>query len=224
MSGFKNSSLNHDFKKGIYEIIIEGLIECCKLMKDSFTSQSKKIVNHEEKIRTHLVENYLENDIKRNKTSLVQQQLRFLAEAQENYDSKNESYKGRVDIKVVSSDFLSNGNAYYIIECKRIDGNISLNTKYITEGVKRFTTLKYSSYYNKNIMFGFIVRDLNIQKNIQDIDKLHKELIGNIIQKDITPIKCGECNEYSVCESKYNVNEKQLMLNHIFYNFSNIIE
>lgn len=223
MGGFKNSSLNFYLKQGLYDIIIDGLIDCCLLMSKSCIEQSRKILNHEEKIRTHLVENYLENDIERRKTSLSKQHLRFEVEAQENYDNKNESYEGRVDIKVISKDTLADRRAYYIIECKRIDGKETLNKKYITEGVQRFITEKYSSHYGKNIMLGFIVKDINIQSNIQKINSLNQNILYTYIDTDMLTVRSDSENNYAVCESKYKVKSKLLLLNHIFYNFSSII-
>lgn len=44
------------------------------------------------------------------------------------------------------------------IECKRIDGTADLNKKYVKEGVARFVTQKYSSYYGRNVMLGFVVK------------------------------------------------------------------
>lgn len=224
MGGFKNSSLNLQFKKGLYEIIIDGLVECCILMNNAFVVNSRKIPNHEEKIRTHLVENYLENEEERRKTCLVNQQLRFEVEVQENYNDKNETYEGRVDIKVISTDTLSNRKAYYIIECKRIDGGKNLNQKYITEGLQRFINNKYSSYYGKNIMLGFIVKNINIKKNLECINLLHQESLNVYTKNQISVVKDNILNNYLICESKYNINSKQLLLSHIFYDFSSIIK
>ncbi|MDX5642580.1 hypothetical protein, partial [Clostridioides difficile] len=149
--------------------------------------------------------------------------LRFEVEAQENYDNKNESYEGRVDIKVISKDTLADRRAYYIIECKRIDGKETLNKKYITEGVQRFITEKYSSHYGKNIMLGFIVKDINIQSNIQKINSLNQNILYTYIDTDMLTVRSDSENNYAVCESKYKVKSKLLLLNHIFYNFSSII-
>ena len=59
--------------------------------------------------------------------------------------------------------------AYFIIECKRLDGNKTLNDKYKNEGINRFITKKYSSYYGANGMIGFVVKKIDIDENIKKI-------------------------------------------------------
>lgn len=91
--------------------------------------------------------------------------LLFDAEVAEGYDLTSEEYIGRVDIKVYSINTIINPKDYYIIECKRIDGSSTLNRKFITEGICRFilNKPKYSSYNKKNIMLGFVVKNIDIE-------------------------------------------------------------
>ncbi len=222
MAGFKNSSLNVDAKVTLFQNIVEGLIECCSLMNKTLKDNAHKIENHEEKIRTHLVENYLENDEVRNQTALSTVNLRFEAEAQEKYDKAIESYEGRVDIKVISENYLSNRNDYYIIECKRLDGYSTLNKKYIDQGVKRFIDGKYSWYNCRNIMLGFVVKDINIEDNTIKIDTENKIQLSQFIDEDFNLLQVNN-NEYALYISNYEVVNKKLLLNHLFYNFSNVI-
>ena len=62
MGGFQNQLLNQNFKQKFYDIIITALIRSCKIMIENCCSNKLNIPNHEEKIRTHLLENYLENE------------------------------------------------------------------------------------------------------------------------------------------------------------------
>lgn len=220
MGGFQNQLLNQNFKQNFYNIIITTLITSCKLMVQNCCSNKVGIPNHEEKIRTHLLENYLENDNVRCTIGLSDVPIRFLPEVPENYDADTNTYIGRTDIRVFSSNWLSNPNDYYIVECKRLDGTQSLNQKYVDEGICRFVgnTPKYSSYNNQNIMLGFVVKDIDCSVVISTITDIHSKKIGSIIAQNITPIV--NANDYYLCESIYT---NQLSLSHIFYNISSVI-
>lgn len=220
MGGFKNQLLNQSFKKNFYNIIITMLIKSCKLMIENCWSNKLSIPNHEEKIRTYLLENYLENDNIRCTIGLSDVPIRFLPEVPENYDEVTNAYIGRADIRVLSSNWFSNSEDYYIVECKRLDGTHSLSQKYVDEGICRFVgdTPKYSSYNNQNIMFGFIVKDIDCSVVISAITDIHTKKIGSIIAKDITTIINSK--DYYLCESVYT---NQLSLSHIFYNVSSVI-
>lgn len=227
MGGFLTNTLNIEFKKSLYEIIIDALIKCSGLMKKDCLTNDTKIINHEEKIRTHLLENYLENNNIRSIVGLSGIALRFMPEALETYSKSNDTYVGRADIKVVSSNWLlSNNKDYYIIECKRINGSKGLNEKYIDEGICRFVVFppKYPSYNNKNIMFGFVVKNINIVQNVSKIAKLHEDKLNEITNKKLTIIANKEDKGYCLCESAYQMKDNTLELQHIFYDFSSIIK
>lgn len=219
MGGFQNQLLNQNFKQNFYNIIISTLIKSCKLMIENCCSNKLNIPNHEEKIRTHLLENYLENENIRYTIGISDIPIRFLPEVPENYDVNTNAYIGRTDIRVLSSNWLSNPKDYYIVECKRIDGTQSLNQKYVDEGICRFVgdNPKYSSYNNRNIMLGFIVRDVDCSVVISAISDIHTKRIGNLIDEDITIIENSK--DYYLCESLYT---NQLYLSHIFYNISSV--
>lgn len=220
MGGFQDQSLNQNFKQRFCDIIITALITGCKLMVEDCYERHLTIQNHEEKIRTHLLENYLENDDARSILGLELVPVRFLPEVLENYDRTTDTYAGRTDIRVVSSNWLSNRQDYYTVECKRIDGTSSLNKKYVDEGICRFIgdAPKYPSFNNQNIMLGFLVKDIDYILTIEEICDIHKKSIGEIIAKDITILK--RAGDYCLCESAY-IN--QLSLSHIFYNISSVV-
>lgn len=227
MRGFLNPDLNYDLKRGIYELIIDSLSKCSDLMKKDCLSNGVFISNHEEKIRNHLLEGYLDNSIIREVIGLSNIAIRFIPETLENYDFKTNTYVGRADIRVVSSNWLlGNNEDYYIVECKRINGERSLNSKYITEGIERFVVYppKYPSYHNKNIMFGFVVKKIDIMSNVSEIAKLHQSRLDNIIEKNFDLIKKNEMNGFYLYNSKYDIQGKRLELQHIFYDFSSIIK
>ena len=220
MGGFQDKLLNQHFKQNFYNIIITTLITSCKLMMENCCSNKLSIPNHEEKIRTYLLENYLENEKTRCIIGLSDVPIRFLPEVPENYDMDNNTYIGRTDIRVLSSNWLSNPKDYYIVECKRLDGTKSLNQKYVDEGIGRFVgdSPKYSSYNNQNIMLGFVVKEIDCSVVISDISNIHTNRIGSLIDKDITIIE--NYKDYYLCESVYT---NKLYLSHIFYDISSAV-
>ena len=129
--------------------------------------------NNENKIRDILLE-YLKNTKIRNEDCIIEGYL-----FEQEVDEHTSHIAGRVDIKIRNiNEFLiyEEHDAYFIIECKRLDGSKSLNDKYITEGIHRFTSKKYSSYYGVNGMIGFVVNKINIDENITNIGDFFNEL------------------------------------------------
>lgn len=220
MGGFQNQLLNQNFKQRLYDIIIIALIRGCEMMVKDCAKHHFTLQNHEEKIRTHLLENYLENDDTRYILGLDDIPVRFVPEVPENYNRTTDTYVGRTDIRVVSGNWLRNRKDYYTIECKRMDGTQSLNQKYVDEGICRFVgnNPKYPSYNNRNIMLGFIVKDIDYTIIINAITNIHAKTLSNIIDKNITFVENSK--DYCLCESVYT---NKLSLNHIFYNVASAI-
>lgn len=218
MSSFKDP-LNHGiFKCGFFEEIINYLIHCSNLM----LSDAKELLNDENEITYCFVETYLDND--NIKTSQLIK-AKFDVEIQENYNHITKKYKGRTDIRVITENIFNNRNNYYIIECKRIDGDKPLNTKYINDGINRFVIEKYTSYNNKNIMFGFVVKDIDIKANTIKISNLqsNSELNKNSIKSGFIE-KNSRNNIFALYSSEYmTCTSKHLELRHLFYNFHSII-
>lgn len=84
-------------------------------------------------------------------------------------DKEVDEKTGRVDLKIKNINDFENFSAYYIIECKRIDGKSTLNKEYVHNGINRFTTGYYSSYYGVNGMIAFIVEKIDIDSNLKKI-------------------------------------------------------
>lgn len=160
-----NFSGSIPFYDNEFEKILSKITICYHLMKND------KVVldNDENKIRDILLLNYLKNDEIRAKVDLLE--WHFEREVQEDHSI------GRTDIKVISPNTFKKQEAYYILECKRLDntntkGTSGLNAKYIENGIDRFITKYYSSYHRANGMVGFVVEDLKIDENVKKINKL----------------------------------------------------
>lgn len=228
MGGFKLQSINEDFKKGFYDSIIETIEKCCSLMKQTCISSGRKVKNHEVNIQNHLFFYYLNNNSALSELECDMFPISFQIETPETYDEEADRFMGRCDIKVTSNNYWVNRDKedYYIIECKRIDGSSNLNNKYIDEGISRFVNEppKYPSYHNKNIMFGFVVKDIDIHDNSQKLSKINQDRFKTRAQSDLNLIKVelGEgLHEYI---SNYILSSKSLQLMHIFFDFSPVIK
>ena len=127
MSGFQDPVLNGAYKEQLFDRIIEAIVKGCELMVSDCIKEKNKLANHEEIIRTYLTQNYLDNDEKRDQIGLQGINIRFEIEVPENYNPATINYIGRTDIRIVSDDWFRNREAYYIVECKRLDGGNTLN-------------------------------------------------------------------------------------------------
>lgn len=147
-----------------FQDLIAGLYFCYELM---LLDKIELPYNDENKIRDILLANYLNNNELRQRFGLIN----FL------FDPEVPVNSGRSDIKIQTKDTFLDTNAFYIIECKRLDGNSTLNKAYVKDGIDRFTT-NYKSenheyYYPSNNgingMIGFVIKNINIDNNMQKI-------------------------------------------------------
>ena len=216
MGGFKNEATNIEFESGAINIIIAQLIKCSKLIKTNCVDTNSLLKNNEDKITNRLIAKYL---------NVGPNDFRYEPQSPENFDESTDQYIGRTDIKVISRDYFRDSQAYYIIECKRIDGTANLNKKYINEGVARFAShpAKYSSYHNENIMFGYVVQAIDISANTTKIEDLQNQILKNGAAKKFF-LLCCESSNYYLYSCQYQSDEKNIELKHLFYNFSSVIQ
>ncbi len=157
--------------------------------------------NNENKIRDVLLLEYLQNKTIRNNICNIYG-FRFFKEIDVN--------DGRVDIQIISLNDFEEDEAFYVIECKRLDGSSKLNKAYIEHGINRFITkyksenheYYYPSRYGINGMIGFIITNINIDNNMQKIGSFF-----NTIE----------------IHKLYNSNHKNCELFHLMMDFSNNI-
>jgi len=218
MGGFKNESYNTIFEQNLFNLIILHISQCCKAMKSDCHETKNLLPNHEDKISNRLVACYLNTSIKG---------VKFTRENPEGFDADTDKFTGRTDIRIVSSDWLNGNNeAYYTIEAKRIDGNPRLNQEYISEGVSRFLTPsppKYSSYYGKNIMLGYVVQAIDISENAEQVDKLQRNLLVDFTIGDME-LACEDGRGFSRYQCLYQAHgDLNVELTHLFYDFSDVI-
>ena len=86
-----------------------------------------------------------------------------------NFDKEVDEKTGRIDLKIKDINDFEDFDSYYIIECKRLDGESTLNKYYINHGINRFTSGYYSSSYGINGMLAFVVEKIDIHSNMDKI-------------------------------------------------------
>ncbi|MCD7894814.1 MAG: hypothetical protein LUG60_14155 [Erysipelotrichaceae bacterium] len=205
-------------RKAFINHINQYLMQCCKDMCEEYKRENHKLSNDENMLRNILVEEFLNEDNHRNKHEMTD--FRFESESQENYDYSTKKYKGRCDIKVIyNKDYFKKKEGYYLVECKRIDGKNKLNKQFVDEGVLRFVTGKYSSYYRYSTMLGFIVKhDINIYDNYQKIIDYQDEIHLDSLQEE------NVVNDNMIFHSTRLFSSQQLHMIYMFCNVSQIIE
>ena len=216
--GFGNKSLNQQIRKTLFNDSIYLLFVCSQRMVSDCKS-GKLVLNHEDKITNRLAARYL------NKNNIG---LRFIPQTQEHFDPETDSYIGRTDFTVIGEDFLRNDNAYYVVECKRIDGSTHMNNEYVKNGVVRFINLlsdgtpKYSSYYRQSIMFGYVVQAIDIPQNAAEIDGIQRTILKNIPIGLFSLVQNFE-TEFFYYSCQYETTVGNIDLAHLFFDFSEVV-
>lgn len=201
-----------------FDKIVQYIMDMSGLLVSDMTERGEKLPNDENRIRSIILEEYLDNEVRRKINRMLS--YRFTPENMENYSGAG-SYLGRTDIRITLTTEFKKNNAYYIVECKRIDGTDPLNKKYVEEGVGRFVRKKYSSYYGRNLMFGFVVKRVNIPQNTKKIENIQKTSKDPLLHGDIKIVGTSGVSEHYRCI--YNTVSGELELRHIFADFSSVI-
>lgn len=135
MSGMLDKNILNALYRANFEKITAYILDICGLIVEDYERKQLKLPNDENKIRSIMLEEYM----KTQKGVYGMSDYRFELEVPENYVG-NGHHIGRVDIRILLKSDFEKEDAYYIIECKRIDGSSDLNKKYVKEGVARFVT------------------------------------------------------------------------------------
>ncbi len=187
-----------------FNFILSKISECSEMMIERYDS----IENNENKIRNRLYKDFLKNNLIREQLGLTP--YIFHPEVPE----INEDYfeEGRTDLIVYNATTYSkNTNAYYVLECKRLDGTTSLNEKYVENGVLRFVQEKYPTNLKSNCMIGFIVKEINISENLKKIVQITTNNVSTntISFADLTSVHS-------------TISQKEIYIKHLMLDFSSL--
>lgn len=216
MSGVLNKNILNALYRANFEKITKYILDICELVAEDYQNKQLKLPNDENRIRSIMLEEYM----KKQKASYGMSDYRFELETPENYTGSGQ-HIGRVDIRILLKSDFEKEDAYYIIECKRIDGTADLNKKYIKEGVARFVTQKYSSYYGRNIMLGFVVKKIDISANTKLIEGIQNSDLDQNMHGNFQLVNSDNLTESYKC--MYQIQSGELELRHIFSDYSSIM-
>ncbi len=202
------------------------LISCVDVYNDIVGSPNK-LENNENKIRDRFLKLLQDLNFKQ---SHKLKNLKFDKETCEN--------TGRADIRVLptKAEYI-NDEEYYIIECKRLDsknlyGTSGLNAEYVKNGICRFVSGYYSTYYGCNAMFGFVVEHVDMENDIvNNINSMLNVTMTNDHDVDVNANVIQQlCNQdfansypYSYLSTHTHISGKELVLYHLMFDFSNNI-
>lgn len=216
MSGILNKNILNALYRANFEKITNYILDICELVVKDYEKKQLKLPNDENRIRSIMLEEYL----KKKKNSYGMSDYRFELEVPENY-AGNGYHVGRVDIRILLKSDFEKEDAYYIIECKRLDGTADLNKKYIKEGVARFVTEKYSSYYGRNIMLGFVVKKIDISANAQLIEGIQNSDLDQNMHGNFELVNSNNLTKSYKC--LYQIQSGEMELRHIFSDYSSVM-
>ena len=216
MSGMLNRIILEALYRANFDKITTYIFDICTLIVEDYEKRQLKLPNDENKIRSIMLEEYMNKQ----KEAHGMSGYKFELEVPENYAGSGQ-HIGRVDIRVLLKSDFEKDDAYYIIECKRIDGSSDLNKKYVKEGVARFVTEKYSSYYGRNIMLGFIVKKIDVSANAKLIEKIQNAELDEHMHGNFQLVKSEGVTESYKCI--YQIRSGEVELCHIFSNYSSIV-
>ena len=112
------------------------------------------------------------------------------------------------------------------MECKRLDninttGTTGLNAEYIKNGIIRFTSKYYSSFYRVNGMIGFVVTPLDIHANTDCINTLLETSFNEAnTNRKITQANFIDGFEYHYSSSHSDSDNVPLDIYHLMFDFS----
>jgi hypothetical protein len=204
----------------------ESILATCVIIYNDIISSAIELAYDENLIRDEFLK-YLQNvQFKKNN------ELHHLK-----FDKETIEHKGRADIRVLPTmaEYIDD-DEYYLIECKRLGyGNShstsasELNTEYVKNGICRFVSGYYSSHYDCNAMFGFLVSQVCVQTDIiDDINtKLNKDYINAQkrkvnanAKKQLTYENFANGYPYSYISTHTHASRKDLVLYHLIFDFS----
>lgn len=210
-TGYKGNS---NFFHAEFERVLSYVIIGYKQM----LADNVSLINNENSIRDVLLYSYL----KKTEFKKLNNINDFL------FDKELEENVGRIDIRVMPVNPFVSDDAYFILECKRLNskntsGKTGLNGEYIAEGVCRFVSQKYSCYHKTNGMIGFVVDKLDIDKNVTSLNALLSSQFPDAMKvKDISKHNVVTGFDFSYY-STHTCKKNELTLYHLMFNFSDNI-
>ncbi len=197
-----------------YDANFEDILSKITICYHKMIENKEPLIKDENKIRDVLVNDYLNNPT-------IKKELKLEYFINPEVPERNNK---RPDIKFQSPNTLYNPEQYYSIECKvlkneNLTGAKGLNAKYVYNGIYRFTSNYYSSFYRVNAMIGFIVDKLDIHKNTENINSLLQSNKDINTTKEITKSSFIKDFEYHYHSEHLDKENQKLKIYHLMFDF-----
>ena len=205
---------------------LEFILTKCVVVYNTILNSGINLSNDENLIRDEFLKYLKDHDFK------VENKLKHLA-----FDKEISENAGRVDIRILpTKDEYVDESAYYSIECKRLNstnfsGRTGLNAEYVKNGICRFSTEYYSSYFGCSAMFGFLVEPVNVQKDI--VNNINSMLNTDFLNAQGQSVNANATQQmqyenfadgysYSYVSKHTHRSGNELTLYHLMFDFSKI--
>ena len=150
------------FQEAFFLSQLQGLLNDICEVYSLICNSGRQIKNEENTIRDEFG-TFFENQAYKNTTSTAKD---YFFES----EGRQQKTAGRVDIRFLSPNCYGHQDAYFAIECKRLDGKSQLSKEYVDNGIRRFTTGKYPSLLGCNAMLGFVVCAIDLPATVSQIN------------------------------------------------------
>lgn len=207
------------YTKDTYETFFKAILSKIIICYSKSLQDNKILERNEEHIRDYLYRHYLNKNEIRNEIGL---NYNIVTESKEYGKNK----VGYTDIKICHPNSLRDTSLYYVIECKILNsekllGKTGLNGKYVSEGIKRFTTKKYLTNCSVNGMIGFVVETMNLKSNYKNINIILKKHFSDIqTDKYLKFCKIEDNFHYSYFSIHKTEDNEKIKLYHLMLDYS----
>ncbi|MBO6023832.1 MAG: hypothetical protein J6P83_03155 [Bacteroidales bacterium] len=224
-----NQSLSasaYQFSNTFFSFELESILCECVVIYNDIVNQQIKFPNDEEIIRDGFLR-YLKDDNYKNGHFPLYNY---------HFDKEVKDGLGRLDIRILPLNPYCGDSAFYSIECKRlnntnVNGSSGLNAEYIMNGICRYVIDYYSTHYDTNTMFGFVVEQMDIDKNINSIngllpyDYINKQgmTVNANAKHPLQYFDFANGYPYSYISTHTHISGKEIVLYHLMFDFSNSI-
>jgi hypothetical protein len=211
------------YTKYTYETEFKNILSKIIICYNKSMQDNENLENNEEYIRDYLYKHYLNKDEIRNELVL---NYNIVTEAKE-YGKTQDGY---TDIKIFHPNSLKNTSLYYVIECKILNNKnllykTGLNGRYVSEGIKRFTTKKYLTNCSVNGMIGFVVEKMNLKSNYKNINIIIKKYFSCIkTEKYLKHCKIDDNFKYSYFSIHKTADNEKIKLYHLMFDYTSKIK
>lgn len=213
-------------KDKLYEKKFSKILELCIYSHSQMLKNETQLNDKDEEILRSMLKTHMQN----NRGNFKLGNYHIDSESAE-IDECTYKTLGYCDLKITipdNNEWSNEPERYFIIECKRLDGSVNKNKLYISQGIHRFITEKYSKNMNIGGMIAFVENNKGAIKDINEIvEDINKKLIEDfrhLADEKLFPYTVIE-NFVNSYQSKHDIRYKNrtIKLTHLFFDNRNVI-